>query len=148
MLDDKLKIPLHNGFIEVLLQDNEYFVTAGGDGYVKWFRISDIDSAEAEEGLDVSITPTKEILISSTPDGKNPAHIMNMILADDVWYIQDRKGRMYVMDKENDNYKCIYEFHQGHINSLVTSPSLNYAVSTGEDGVVKVWDFVRKNVVH
>jgi len=29
----------------------------------------------------------------------------------------------------------------------VTSPSLNYAVSTGEDGVVKVWDFVRKNVV-
>lgn len=53
MLDDKLKIPLHNGFIEVLLQDNEYFVTAGGDGYIKWFRISDIDSAEAEEGLDV-----------------------------------------------------------------------------------------------
>jgi hypothetical protein len=42
--------------------------------------INDIDSAEAEEGLDVSITPTKEILISSTPDGKNPAHIMNMIL--------------------------------------------------------------------
>jgi hypothetical protein len=87
MLDDKLKIPLHNGFIEVILQDKEYFVTAGGDGYVKWFRISDIDSAEAEEGLDFSITPTKEILISSTPDGKNPAHIMNMILADDVWYI-------------------------------------------------------------
>jgi WD40 repeat protein len=55
---------------------------------------------------------------------------------------------MYVMDKETDNYKCIYEFHQGHINSLVTSPNLNYAVSTGEDGVVKVWDFVRKNVVH
>jgi DNA-directed RNA polymerase subunit beta len=51
------------------------------------------------------------------------------------------------MEKETDNYKCIYEFHQGHINSLVTSPNLNYAVTTGEDGIVKVGSYVKEQEI-
>jgi len=38
-----------------LLQDGDYYVTAAHDGYIKWWRISDIDGAEAEEGLDYAI---------------------------------------------------------------------------------------------
>ena len=67
--------------IEVILQDDDFYVTAGSDGYIKWWRISDIDSAEAEEGIDYAIVPTREILIAENEEGKNPAHIKTMILA-------------------------------------------------------------------
>lgn len=55
MLDAENKVPLHKGMIEVLIQDDDYYVTAGADGFIKWWRISEIDQAEAEEGLDFSI---------------------------------------------------------------------------------------------
>jgi hypothetical protein len=41
--DAEKKIPLHKGMIEVLLKDEDYYVTAGADGFIKWWRISDID---------------------------------------------------------------------------------------------------------
>lgn len=69
MLDEEAKTPLHKGMIEVLLQDDDCFVSAGADGYIKWWKINEVDSAEAEEGLDVAIAPVKEILISAHPDG-------------------------------------------------------------------------------
>jgi len=86
MLNAETKLPLHGTLenratIEVLLQDDEFYVTAGSDGYIKWWRISDIDSAEADEGIDFALVPTREILIAENEEGKNPAHIMNMILA-------------------------------------------------------------------
>jgi hypothetical protein len=74
MLDDKKKIPLHQGMVEILIQDEEYLISAGEDGYIKWWRMSEIDAAEAEEGLDFPIAPVKEVLISEE-DGKNPAYI-------------------------------------------------------------------------
>lgn len=148
MLDDIKKVPLHKGMIEILIQDNEYFISAGADGYIKWWRMAEIDSAEAEEGLDFPIQPVKEVLIAEGPDGKNPAYIQNMVLADGKWYIQDRKGKLYVMEKEETNYKCITEFHEGSINGLVCSPTHSYALSLGENGMIKVWDYVKKNVAY
>jgi hypothetical protein len=54
-----------------------------------------------------------------------------MILADGKWYIQDRKGKLYVMEKNESNYKCITEFHEKSVNGLVCSPTHNFAVSLG-----------------
>jgi hypothetical protein len=51
VLDVENNTPLHKGMIEVMLQDEDYYVTAGADGYIKWWRISDIDQAEADEGI-------------------------------------------------------------------------------------------------
>ena len=134
--------------VEILIQDNEYFISAGADGYIKWWRMAEIDVAEAEEGLDFPIAPVKEVLICDGPDGKNPAYIQNMILADNKWYIQDRKGKMYVMEKDETTYKCITEFHEGSVNGLVCSPTHSYAVSLGENGMLKVWDYVKKVVAY
>lgn len=104
MLDVENKTPLHKGMIEVLLQDDDFYVTAGADGYIKWWRISEIDQAEAEEGLAFAISPTKEIQICEGEDGANPAYIVNMIRSDTKWYIQDAHGRIYVMPRDSDNY--------------------------------------------
>lgn len=59
MLDVENQIPLHEGMIEVLFQEGDNFVTAGDDGFIKWWNIAKIDTAEAEEGLDFAIAPVK-----------------------------------------------------------------------------------------
>jgi cilia- and flagella-associated protein 44 len=59
VLDSEKKTPLHNGFIEVVIFDGEHFITAGGDGYIKWWNFAEIDNAEADERIEVTITPVK-----------------------------------------------------------------------------------------
>jgi len=52
--------------IEVILQEDEHFITAGADGRIKWWRIAEIDAAEADEGIDVAIKPSKELVVYET----------------------------------------------------------------------------------
>ena len=87
LLDVEKQVPLHKGMIEVIIQDEDFFVTAAADGYIRWWKVSDIDSAEADEGIDVQIVPVKEILIAENKEGKNAAHIVNMVPAGNKWYI-------------------------------------------------------------
>lgn len=47
------KTPLHTGPIEVVYLDGDHFITAGGDGYIKWWRYHDIDNAEMDERVEV-----------------------------------------------------------------------------------------------
>ena len=124
--------------IEVMIADGDFYITAGHDGYIKWWRIADIDSAEADEGVDFALVPVKEILISEDEEGKFPAHIVNMVLADGKWYIQDGKGRIYVMNHDSELSTEVYDFQEGTVNDLAVSPSHNYAVSIGSNGMIKV----------
>lgn len=139
---------MHDGPIEVLLSDGNCFITAGGDGYVRWWSQEAIDVAEAEEGLDLEMKPLKEMRICADADGKMPAHIMTMIKANDKWYLQDRKGHIFVLDEATGDHKSIYSFHEGSINDVVVSPSQNYSLTIGEDGTIKCWDYVRKVVAY
>ena len=41
--------------IEVVILDGDYFITAGGDGYIKWWKFADLDNAEADETPEVMI---------------------------------------------------------------------------------------------
>jgi hypothetical protein len=58
--DVKTKESLHKGFIEVVMFDGEQFITAGGDGYIRWWKFADVDNAEAGDFLEVAIHPVKE----------------------------------------------------------------------------------------
>lgn len=49
--------------IEQVILDGDYFISAGGDGYIKWWKFVDIDTAEADEVPEVAIYPVKEKLI-------------------------------------------------------------------------------------
>ena len=77
-------------------------------------------------------------------EGKNPAIIKNMVLAGDKYYIQDAKGKIFALDRDSDLISVVYRFSEGKINALVASPAHNYAVSLGESGQVKVWDYAQK----
>jgi WD40 repeat protein len=130
--------------VEVILQEGDHFITAGADGYIKWFKVADVDVAEAEEGIEVELVPVKELLIAENEEGKNPAHIVNMVSAGKKWYVQDGRGKIYVVSKETDMYSEIYRFTEGAIMDLVASPAHHYAISLGESGQVKVWDYAKK----
>jgi hypothetical protein len=77
VLDKEKKTPLHTGGIESILFEDDFFITAGHDGRIKWWPLKDIDEAEADETPEVAIAPTKEVSIQ-TEDGEY-AYIITMI---------------------------------------------------------------------
>ena len=73
--------------IEVVYLDDDHFITAGGDGYIKWWKFSDVDNAEADEVLEVEIAPVKEKIIRDENNKGEPAYIVNMIKGNNHWLI-------------------------------------------------------------
>ena len=53
VMDENEKTPLHKGFIEVVLLEGDQFITAGEDGYIRWWSFTDVDNAEADETPEV-----------------------------------------------------------------------------------------------
>jgi hypothetical protein len=60
VLDADTKKPLHSGTIEVILFENDQFISAATDGYIKWWSLQEIDAAEADEIPEVAIQPLRE----------------------------------------------------------------------------------------
>lgn len=141
VLDRETKMPLHKGAIETILFENDQFITAGTDGFIKWWNLADIDNAEADEIAEVAIVPTKEVCVK-TEDGDH-AHIMNMVKGNGIWLIQDGKGRLWQLSCDDYSSKVLLNYHSGSINDLALSDAYNMGVTVGQDGTVKVWDYVR-----
>jgi WD40 repeat protein len=110
VLDAKAKTPLHKGFVEVVMFDGEHFITAGGDGFIKWWKFSDIDNAEADETLEVAIVPAKEKAVRDPATGEY-ANIISMIKGKDHWLIADGKGKIWRMYFTTMEPQLITSFH-------------------------------------
>lgn len=67
-----------------------------------------------------------------------------MILADKTWFIQDANGRILKMAHDSDVYTTVVEFTKDSINDLAISPTHSYALTIAKNGMIKVWDYVRK----
>lgn len=84
----KEKTPLHNGPIEIVILEDDYFITAGGDGYIKWWNFQDVENAEADEVPEVAIAPVSQIQIVDTSNGMNrPANIVTMVKGTNMWIL-------------------------------------------------------------
>ena len=101
VLNRDTKAPLHKGMIEVVLYEDKNFITAGADGYIKWWPLADIDQAEGDEAPEVAIRPLKEVSIS-TPEG-DYAHIVNMAKGKGMWLVQDAKGRLWQLETSSSS---------------------------------------------
>ena len=146
VLEKETKAPVHKGMIEVILYEDKHFITAGADGYIKWWPLADIDGAEGDDCQEVAIRPTKEVSIS-TPEGEF-AHIIHMIKGKGMWLIQDAKGRLWQLDAKDYQATVIREFQSGAITDIALSDTFNMAITTGEDGLVKVWDYLREKPLY
>jgi len=50
------------------------------------------------------------------------------------------------MPYEGEHFTEVFQFHQGAVNDVITSPNQNYCITIGENGMIKVWDYVLKQV--
>lgn len=117
VLDRDTKQPLHKGMIEQVILDDDLFITAGGDGYIKWWRFTDIDTAEADEVPEVPIAPVKEKLIQDPATGET-AYLVNMIKGNGFWLLADGRGKIWKMKDDTLEISEVCHFHSGKIKDL------------------------------
>ena len=66
-----------------------YFVSAGADGYIRWWDYETIDDAEVEEGAHFETEPLAELMVG---DG---VKISSMLRGDDHWIVLDANGAIW-----------------------------------------------------
>jgi hypothetical protein len=121
VLDQASKKPLHNGPIEVVTLEDDQIMTAGGDGYIKWWKFKEIDDAEADDVVEVAVTPIREKLIFDKNNNNEPAYIVSMIKGNDHYLIVDRKGKLWKLMIETMEIIEVMHFHSGKICDMVVS---------------------------
>lgn len=115
--DDEAMTPLHDGFLEIVILQKDEFITAGEDGFIKFWNFTDIDTAEfSDEKMEVAIKPIREISVKHE-DG-TPAHINQMIKEGDKWILGDARGKIWEINLETEDKFEIMNYHSGPIADL------------------------------
>jgi WD40 repeat protein len=134
--------PCHDGMIEFIVIEGDFVITAGGDGYIKWWKFMDVENAEADDIQEVDIRPIREVLIKDPETGK-PAYIVSMIRGEDNWLIQDGHGNILKFFPEAEaDVQNLWSFHSKSIADLKCMPNQNGCLTIGQDGVISLWDYL------
>uniref|UniRef100_K3X7R6 EML-like first beta-propeller domain-containing protein n=1 Tax=Globisporangium ultimum (strain ATCC 200006 / CBS 805.95 / DAOM BR144) TaxID=431595 RepID=K3X7R6_GLOUD len=135
----------HNGAINVVDYDPEegQIVTAGKDGYVRFWSFDTIDRADAPPDDTVALVPMKkQILIEPLMD------IRSVIKESGTRYlIQDGRGSVHllVMEGEESYVELSYLPNKtGRVTGIACSPYEHLAASCGEDGSIRAWNYVKQ----
>ena len=108
-------------------------MTAGNDGFVRFWDALAIDQCEGDDNLRFYIKPSKEIYISSQNDvsflKKHPANILNIQCSELFWIVQDSFGKLYRLDVEKD-------FEREEILSMKVGRISDMAVLDKQPGVL------------
>ncbi len=71
--------------------------------------------------------------------------------APSVWYAQDGKGAIWRVDLSHSHTvkapSRLLSYHAGKINGMDTCPIAHFAASTGDDGTVRVHDYLAKQTL-
>ncbi len=141
------KQPLHAGMIEQVIIKDNFVVTAGSDGFIKWFDLGTIANTEPDETLTLEIKQVYGFQIKSAEDG-TPAYIVSILQGPDHWIIADGKGKLWTFNTETREHKEILHFHSGRIMDMAICKDANAAVSLGADGATKLWNFAKSAEVY
>lgn len=144
---EKDKTPLHEGMIEEVLLLGEQIITAGQDGYIRFWDFNEIDNVDPDEAPEVAISPLREVQLVSKEG--IPAHILQLIKQDtDTWLVSDARGKIWSWNLETNESKEILHFHSGALSDLAVSPNRNAAVTLGYDGSMRLWDYLNDAEVY
>ncbi|CAD7971385.1 unnamed protein product [Amoebophrya sp. A120] len=141
----------HVGNLNVVFLDEDknlktkYVVSAGEDGFIRWWPLLEIDAAEADYdsgSLNVTIPCVKEIEVPHSP---YPASIQSLAVSKDKtrWVIQDDKnGILWHYNVGTNEFKQLLKSHSGPISSVVSLPPYFGGVITGgaEDGTIRLYN--------
>jgi len=103
----------------------------------------DIENAEGDEILEIAIAPVKQKQIIDFNNENKPANLVNMVKGKDIWLLGDANGKIWKMNIETLEYEEVTHFHSGAINDLVVNSFNKSAITIGQDGEVKLWDFIK-----
>lgn len=131
--------PCHKGKIEfVKLVDNK-LISAGSDGYIRFWDGPAINTGESDEQFNLYAQPEKEIYFEAINGG--PAHIIWIDMSEEFWIVQDALGRTWKYQLSDGTQTEILRYNSGRFTDFALSPLNNCLVSTGNDGVVRLWDY-------
>ena len=141
----------HSGTIDVILMEKEngMVISGGDDGYLRWWPIEEIDTAEADYDngiLEFGIRMRKEVRIPPNTGEHNvhPAHIQHVVVGQDetTWLIQDsRNGMIWLYDMASATCTSALSCHSQQVTgSVVSSSYAGLVMSCGMDGTVRAFN--------
>eukprot|EP01063_Lacrimia_lanifica_P008975 TRINITY_DN1602_c0_g1_i1.p1 TRINITY_DN1602_c0_g1~~TRINITY_DN1602_c0_g1_i1.p1 ORF type:complete len:1770 (+),score=916.72 TRINITY_DN1602_c0_g1_i1:89-5398(+) len=152
----------HDGpieFVRLLEEDSpegprRAFVSAGNDGYMKYWRFGDIDMADSTDGVDgCAVKCLKSVFMGEK------CCIRSVDKGTSAWVIQDANGAYWnaeylTMDQIHDPaYKPkpatkLVSLHAGAVTCVEASPTEYCCVTGGKDGSVRLWAFLQKKELY
>jgi cilia- and flagella-associated protein 44 len=133
-------------------RDQNCLVTAGHDGYIRWWCVKEIDSAEvdADHSIDYEIEPLKEF---KNPSGKAINTLVDngaAVGSQKSLYILDSAGQFSSVEFQygvepgipaDTPAKILSTFHGSSITGMSSSPNSYLVATSGSDGRVIVSNF-------
>ncbi|KAF5842039.1 hypothetical protein DUNSADRAFT_9608 [Dunaliella salina] len=144
--------PCHNGQVDVLLLDlkTRVILSGGSDGFVRMWDFDKMNEAEPGEDSHVAyVDPTDELLVSPG------VHVRGLLWEQGHWLVLDGTGAFHKVDLPEDGplsggakVTRLLQFHAGGVVGLITSPVAHVAMTAGQDGSVRVFDYAKRSLEH
>ena len=118
-------------------------MTAGHDGYIKWWKYLDIENVVLDDNSNGFVTPLRTVLLIN-PENNRPIKIISLVKRKDFWLIQDGNGYLVkVMPNETDKFdiKIISSFISSAINRSAFIPNEPAIISQGADKKIAICSF-------
>ncbi|KAJ7531939.1 hypothetical protein O6H91_14G065500 [Diphasiastrum complanatum] len=131
--------------IEIILVDDttNQFVTAGFDGYVRFWNFEWLDAAaDGDEKLICEINPLRELQVEQN------CQIKGFLFQTDHWIIQDEGGALWKVNIASFELEQLLEFHAGAIAATACSPNSYYFATAGSDGTVRLYHFKQHKQIY
>eukprot|EP00916_Digyalum_oweni_P026008 GHVL01042811.1.p1 GENE.GHVL01042811.1~~GHVL01042811.1.p1 ORF type:complete len:1046 (-),score=335.21 GHVL01042811.1:1351-4488(-) len=131
--------PLHDKCINIIIIDNNTIlepsvITGGDDGYIKWWRLSDICNVEQPLGSQQpTITPIRKFHFKDMV-------VSSISVADDFWMIFDKiHGKLMKFSPKKDIFCELFQFHTKEITGVLLGEN-SLIVTAGSDGSIRAWN--------
>ncbi|RNF26976.1 flagellar associated protein [Trypanosoma conorhini] len=146
--------PCHNGTINVveLLGDGRVVLTAGDDGYMRYWRVSELETAKGD-GAPPLYAPKClcEVLVDPQARIRAVTHCRDT----EEWVVLDSTGALWRVPylaprdilagdprRAKEPAQAALRFNGGGITSAAMSPKDHTVVTGGEDGTIRLIDYV------
>eukprot|EP00672_Neobodo_designis_P015654 CAMPEP_0174829322 /NCGR_PEP_ID=MMETSP1114-20130205/1869_1 /TAXON_ID=312471 /ORGANISM="Neobodo designis, Strain CCAP 1951/1" /LENGTH=1723 /DNA_ID=CAMNT_0016063065 /DNA_START=117 /DNA_END=5288 /DNA_ORIENTATION=+ len=161
---DNEEVPVarcHDGYVHVveLVEQNRLVLTAGDDGYFRYWLLEEIDQAE-NSGTDAA-TPIRMLLEVSAGEGVK-VRCITRSTDGQYWFVLDSAGAIRkvnymsydavmhaannpgTFENKNDRQPLL-RFHSGGITALAPSPFDHTALTGGQDCTIRLMDYVTRS---
>eukprot|EP00760_Papus_ankaliazontas_P006881 PhM_4_TR13208/c0_g1_i1/m.53123 len=154
------RLPCHDGAVEVLLfLEGKMFLSAGFDGFIRYWGLPAVDTAESTDADSCCQIPfLREVFLGPNVQVK----AITLSPNNDHWVVQDANGQLlrvpYLSFEDMGDAPLgvdkqpvktpIQSFHAGAITCVDTSPNDHMCVTGGEDGTVRLFDYLRKKEIY